>query len=622
MTLLSTIKKPQDLKQYSSKELYYIAKDIREKILSTVSVNGGHLASNLGVVELTLAIHSTFNSPVDKIIWDVGHQAYAHKLLTGRQEVFDTIRQYGGISGYPVIEENVHDCFGAGHSTTSLSAALGMAIERDLAKRNNHIIAIIGDGSLTGGMAWEALNNIGHLQKKVIIIINDNQMSISPNIGSISRYLNGLRTAPMYEDIKRNTVTALEKIPLIGKGLSKTIERLKNSLKYFMINGIVFEELGFTYIGSIDGHDIEAMQIALQQAAISRAPVIIHCVTKKGYGCDYALKSPDVYHGIAPFNVKTGELLKARKVKTFSQVFGESLVDLAEKDKRITAVTAAMTSGVGLQRFAKVHSNRFFDVAIAEQHAVTLAAGMAAAGLKPVVAIYSTFFQRAFDQILHDVALQNLPVIFAVDRAGLVGHDGATHHGVFDLSYMKMIPGMTIMAPCNGAELTEMLRFAVEQDNPVSIRYPRGSSEIFTKQQNSWPLELGKSEIICTGREVVIWAIGNMVAVAYQCAQQLQEEQISATVVNSRFLKPFDTELLKKLASSSRLIVSLEDNVIEGGIGETIAIELVRNNINTPFIPLGIPDKFVSHGNIGLLRKELGLDSKTICQQIKAELAR
>lgn len=620
MSLLSSIKEPQDLKKYTTKELYFVAEDIRKIIIETVAVNGGHLASNFGVVELTLALHSVFNSPTDKIIWDVGHQAYAHKLLTGRQQQFSTIRTYQGLSGYPVITENKHDIFGAGHSTTSLSAALGFAIERDLNNRDEHIVAVIGDGSLTGGMAWEALNNIGHLQKKVIIIINDNQMSISPNTGAIPRYLNGLRTHPKYEKLKRNTESFLQKIPLVGKGVSNTIERVKNSLKYFMLNGVIFEELGLTYIGPIDGHNIEEMKIALDQAASSEVPVIVHCVTKKGNGYAPAMQYPDKYHGVSPFNIETGQPLKLKKKKTFSKAFGDSIVRLAKNNNKITAITAAMSSGVGLDKFAKQYPKRFFDVAIAEQHAVTLAAGMAAAGLRPIVAIYSTFMQRAYDQIIHDVALQKLPVVFALDRAGLVGADGSTHHGAFDLSFLKTVPGLTVMAASNGIELDEMLEFAVSQQSPVAIRYPRGDSELYNKPKDSQLLQLGKAEIICEGKDVVIWAVGNMVATAFECVTCLNEKGISATVINSRFIKPFDEQLLIKLCNNNKLLVSLEDNVLNGGMAETIALLLTQNNININYVALGIPNRFIPHGNVTLLKKELGLDKESVCNTIIKEL--
>lgn len=618
MNFLSSISSPSDLKKLNLKELMLLADDIRTTILHSVANTGGHLASNLGVVELTLALHTVFHSPKDKIIWDVGHQCYTHKLLTGRYDAFKTLRQYGGMSGFPKRYESEHDIFEVGHSSTSLSAALGMAISRDLQGESHHIIAVIGDGALTGGMAFEALNQIGHLQKKVIIILNDNQMSISPNVGAISHYLNRIRTAPQYEKVKQDIELILKRIPGVGKSLAGSVQRLKNSLKYLMVSGMFFEEMELTYLGPIDGHNIPALQNALQQAKQAMGPVIVHCKTEKGHGYALAEQHPDKFHGVGPFDLKTGHAIKARKRPTYTQIFSETIVEMAEVDDRLVAITAAMKSGVGLTAFEKRFPKRFFDVGIAEQHAVTMAAGLAVAGLRPIVALYSTFLQRAYDQIVHDVCMQNLPVVFAIDRAGLVGQDGATHHGVFDLSFLQPIPNMTIMAPKDAPEMQAMLKMAISLDTPVAVRYPRGAVCQNIGDRHCTPLEVGKAEVLREGHDVVIWAIGNMVSVAEACAEQCAVANISATVINSRFLKPFDDALLSTLAGKIPLFVTLEDHSVQGGLGSVIGQLLSEKEDSPVVLSFGIPDTFVDHGAVSELYHEIGLEVDAIVPKIMA----
>lgn len=618
MNYLEKLNSPKDIKNLSTAELKELAAEIREVIISTVSKNGGHLASNLGVVELTIALHLALDCPKDKLIWDVSHQSYAHKLLTGRFKSFHTLRQYNGISGYASIKESKYDAFGAGHSSTSLSAALGMVIKRDLKKEDNEVVAVIGDGALTSGMAWEALNHIGHMQKKMVVIVNDNQMSISQNVGAMAQYLNILRTDPGYNTAKKNVRDMIEEIPIIGPGLKSIISNVKNSLKYLFVKGLIFEELGFTYIGPVDGHDIESIRTTLSQALKINKPVLIHCITKKGYGYTPALSSPEIYHGISPFAVKTGKV-KSIKQKSFSEVFGDKMVQLADNDSDIVAITAAMCSGVGLNGFREKYPDRFFDTGITEQHATTLAAGMAISGLKPVFAVYSTFLQRSYDQVLHDIALQDLPVTLAIDRAGLVGADGATHHGVFDLSYLQSVPNLTIMAPSNGDELQKMLEFCTKLNKPCAIRYPRGKADLLKKHKNT-AIELGKAEILQQGSQVLLWAIGRMTATALEVSKKLLENGIQVTVVDSRFLKPFDTQLLLKLAKTKSLIVSMEDNSIIGGLGGLISDLITDHKLDIELLKIGIPDEFVKHGSVSELDQELEMDSNSITMRILVKL--
>ncbi|MFZ5966275.1 MAG: 1-deoxy-D-xylulose-5-phosphate synthase [Bacillota bacterium] len=616
--LLSKIDSPVDIKKLNDFELHELAGEIRKFLVESVSKTGGHLASNLGVVELTLAIHSVFNSPDDKIIWDVGHQSYVHKLLTGRKHLFNTLRKFKGLSGFPKRNESVHDAFETGHSSTSISAALGMAMARDIKKEKNAVIAVIGDGALTGGMAFEALNHAGHTKTDFIVILNDNEMSIAQNVGGLSKYLNRLRSDPAYFKVKDDVENILNKIPAVGKAVFKTAEKAKDSLKYFLVPGIIFEELGCTYLGPVNGHDIKELKIVLERAKKVRGPVFIHVITKKGKGYVFAEKNPDKFHGVGSFTIESGKLLSSKsKTPSYSAIFGNTIVELANKDRNIVAITAAMPSGTGLQEFSATHPDRFFDVGIAEQHAVTFAAGLAANGLKPVFTVYSTFLQRAYDQIIHDVCIQNLPVVFCIDRGGLVGNDGETHHGVFDLSYLTHIPNMTVMAPKDGKELECMLSYAVTHKGPIAIRYPRGESDDFTAISKNYSVDDMKAEVLMKGSDVCIFAVGNMVRNAYDAAVQAIARGVSCTVVNIRVVKPLDEETILNEALEAKHIITIEDNVISGGFGEKVLELLNRKKMTTKNIRiLGLPDKFIEHGDTEELIKQHGLDQETILQLI------
>ena len=594
-------------------EMKILARDIRQFLLEKVSKTGGHIASNLGVVELTLALHRVFNSPKDKIIWDVGHQAYVHKILTGRKEEFDTLRQFNGLSGFPKCNESQHDCFETGHSSTSISAGLGMAVARDIKGEDYSVVSIIGDGALTGGMAFEALNHAGHSKNDLIVILNDNEMSISENVGGLSKYLNRLRTEPAYYKVKDDVESILSRIPAIGKTVVKTAHKAKDTIKYFFVPGIIFEELGFTYIGPVDGHNMPELIGVLNRAKKIKGPVLIHTITKKGKGYRFAERHPDKYHGIGPFNLKTGEKIGSKKNKTYSQVFGESLVELAESNPNIVAITAAMPAGTGLKEFSVKYPNRFFDVGIAEQHAVTFAAGLASNGLKPVFAVYSTFLQRGFDQVIHDVCLQNLPVVFGIDRAGLVGNDGETHHGVFDISFLSSIPNLKILAPKDGNELKKMLKYAFNQNNPIAIRYPRGETIDINNNDDLDDIYRNKAEIITKGKDICIIAIGKMVAYALEVAKILEKENIHSTVINARFIKPLDEERILGELSNVDTIVTLEDNIKIGGFGSSIVDLISRENLKNKNISVyGHSDKFIEHGNTNTLFKEYKLDPESI----------
>lgn len=620
MHLLENINSPADLKNLDTESLEHLAKEIRELIIDVTSKNGGHLAPNLGVVELTLALHKVFNTPVDKIVWDVGHQAYIHKILTGRKEAFKTLRQYGGLSGFPKRKESVHDCFGTGHSSTSISAALGMASARDIKGEDYNVIAVIGDGALTGGMAIEALNHGGDLGKKFIVVLNDNEMSISKNVGAMSEYLYQLRIGPTYSRIKQDVESLIKSIPTIGERVAKTANRVKDSLKYFLVPGMLFEDLGFTYIGPIDGHDVEGMIDVFEMAKTVQKPVVIHVITKKGKGYLPAEVSPNKFHGTGAFEIATGKkIVDPTAPPTYTEVFAKTLVDLATQNESLVAITAAMPDGTGLTPFAEKYPNRFFDVGIAEQHAVTLAAGMATEGIIPIVAIYSTFLQRAFDQVLHDVCMQNLPVVLCLDRAGLVGDDGYTHHGVFDYSYLRMMPNMNILAPKDENELRHMLNTAIALKAPVAIRYPRGSGVGVACTESLKILPTGKAEVITEGEDLCIWACGSMVQEACQVAEELKNIGISAGVVNIRFIKPLDKELLSKHAKQYKYLVVLEENVLIGGIGSAILEYLNAEKLltETKVLTLGIPDKFVSHGDKNLLFRDLKLDNANVIKQIQ-----
>ena len=616
--LLNKIDSPKDIKNLNYDALKELAQEIRDYMIEVISKNGGHLAPNLGVVELTLALHKVFNCPKDKIIWDVGHQSYIHKIITGRREAFKTLRQYNGLSGFPKIQESEYDAFGTGHSSTSISAALGMAIARDLKGEDNEVIAVIGDGSMTGGMAYEALNNAGDLQKKLIIILNDNEMSIAKNVGAMSDYLYQLRTAKTYTRIKKDLEGWL-KHKNYGENIINIVRRVKGSVKYLLVPGSVFEHLGFKYYGPVDGHDLEHLVEVLEVAKATPGPVIIHVITKKGKGYEPAEKSPNKFHGTGPFDIATGKkITKPGAPVIYTEVFGKTLVDIAKEDKKIVAITAAMPDGTGLNYFADAYPDRFFDVGIAEQHAVTAAAGMAAAGLHPVVAVYSTFMQRAFDSVLHDICMQNLPVVLGLDRAGLVGDDGYTHHGVFDYSYLRLMPQMTIMAPKDENELRHMLATAVNFNGPIALRYPRGSGLGVDITEPLHTLPIGKAEEIKTGSDVCLWAVGSMVDEALKAAEALAEQGISAGVVNMRFVKPLDTELLVKTALQCQNIVTLEEGTVEGGAGSAVLEELNDNGLvgKVKVLNLGIPDKYIPHGDKKLLLRDIGLDHDSIVKRI------
>ena len=608
--ILETINSPADVKALSLDELKQLAEEIRQFLISVISKTGGHLAPNLGVVELSLALHRVFSTPEDKIVFDVGHQSYIHKIITGRREQFPTLRQYGGLSGFPKRSESEHDAFGTGHSSTSISAALGMAVARDLQGKDYNVVAVIGDGSMTGGMAFEALNNAGTLHKKMIVVLNDNEMSISKNVGAMSEYLYQLRTGETYNKIKHDIEGWLKNMEF-GTDVLKAIRRLKGSVKYLMVPTSIFEELGFTYLGPVDGHDLQGLTEVLQAAKKIDGPVLVHVLTKKGKGYKPAEESPNKFHGTGPFEIATGKKIANPNAPiTYTEVFGKTLTELANEDKEIIGITAAMPDGTGMSTFAKAHPERFFDVGIAEQHAVTSAAGAAAAGMKPVAAIYSTFLQRAYDSVLHDICMQKLHVTLCLDRAGLVGDDGYTHHGVFDYAYLRSMPEMTIMAPKDENELRHMLKTAVDYDGPVSVRYPRGSGVGVEITEPMHSLPIGKAEVLREGKDVCLWAIGSMVQSALQVAAKLAEQGISAGVVNMRFAKPLDKELLLAHAAQYGKIVTLEEGTLQGGVGSAVLETLNEAKMlqQCRVLTLGIPDEFVLHGDKKLLMKDLGLD--------------
>lgn len=618
-SLLENIDSPRDLKGLDTEQLEQLAKELRQYMLKVVSRTGGHLAPNLGVVELTLALHFVFDSPADKIVFDVGHQSYVHKILTGRREAFATLRQYGGLSGFPKPTESPHDAFGTGHSSTSVSAALGLAIARDLQGEDYNVVAVIGDGSMTGGLAYEALNNAGNLKKRLIVILNDNEMSISKNVGAMSEYLDKLRTGETYNWLKENFEEWLQGMEA-GKDVLAAVNRVKGSLKYLVTPGTVFEELGFKYFGPVDGHDLKALIGILSAAKKIKGPVLIHVLTKKGKGYAPAEENPDKFHGIGAFDLATGKKTAAPAAPvTYTEVFGRTLTALADRNEKIVAITAAMPDGTGLSYFAAAHQDRFLDVGIAEQHAVTCAAGLAMAGAKPVCAVYSTFAQRAYDNILHDVCLQNLPVVLCLDRAGLVGDDGPTHHGVFDLAYLGSLPNMTVMAPKDEDELRHMLYTALQMESPAAIRYPRGSGLGVPLSEELHNLPLGKAEVLSRGRDVMIWAIGSMVTAACQAANLLRTRNIDSGVVNMRFAKPLDKELLFRQAEEVGRIVTLEEGVSAGGAGSSVLAALNEAGLleKCRVLTLGIGDDFVPHGDRALLLRDLGLDAEGVALSIE-----
>ncbi|MBS4536215.1 1-deoxy-D-xylulose-5-phosphate synthase [Clostridium sp. D2Q-14] len=621
MKILDKVNCILDLKKLNNNELNILSEEIREFLLDNISKTGGHVASNLGVVELTIAIHKVFNSPKDKIIWDVGHQCYIHKILTGRKNRISTLRQYGGLSGFPKRSESSHDVFETGHSSTSISAGLGMAIARDIKGENNEVVSVIGDGSMTAGMAFEALNHAGDIKNKMIVILNDNEMSISQNVGGLSKYFDRIRTAPTYGKMKDDVENLLNSIPAIGKTMYRTAERAKDSLKYFLLPGILFEELGFKYLGPVDGHNIPALLNILKRAKLVNGPVIVHVLTKKGKGYKPAEDRPDKFHGSSSFDLKTGKALNNSNGIKYSQVFGDKLYELAKKNKDIIAITAAMPSGTGLEKFKHKLPKRFIDVGIAEQHAVTLAAGLASEGLKPYFSVYSTFLQRGYDQVIHDVCLQNLPVVFAIDRAGLVGNDGETHHGVFDFSYLNHIPNLTIMAPKDKKELEDMLEFTYHyNEGPIAIRYPRGLSVERAELSTNNEISFGKGELLKEGKNIAIMAVGKMVNISYDVCLRLEEDGYNPTLINARFLKPLDRNLIKKVAKEYNLIITLEDNIVIGGFGSVINNELINQSYKGKTLNIGLPDEFIEHGDTDDLFKKYKLDVNGVYDIIRNKI--
>ena len=614
--MLEKIQKPNDIKKIPADQLPALAEEIREFIIESLSKTGGHLASNLGVVELTIAMHRVFDLPKDKLIWDVGHQSYTHKILTGRKDGFETLRREGGISGFPKRSESDCDVFDTGHSSTSISAGVGYVRARELKKENYSVVSIIGDGALTGGMAYEALNNAASLKSNFIIVLNDNEMSITENVGGMSSYLSGLRTASAYTDFKMDVTKALNRIPGIGPGMVDAMRKTKSSIKQIIIPGMLFEDMGLTYLGPVDGHNIPQLIKIFQEAKRFEGPILVHVLTQKGRGYEPAMRHPARFHGAGPFDVKTG-LPVGKSNPTYTDVFSTVMRKMGDRRKDVAAVTAAMMTGVGLKRFSNMFPDRCFDVGIAEEHAVTFAAALSLGGITPVVAIYSSFLQRAYDQIMHDVCMQNLHVVFAIDRAGLVGYDGETHHGIFDLSYLGSMPNMTILAPKNLWELSDMIKFAVDYDGPIAVRYPRGEAYTGLKEFRA-PICLGKSEVIHEGSRVALLAVGSMVKMAEEVQKQLKERMdMDAALVNARFVKPIDEELLRSFADTYDLVVTLEENVKDGGFGERVLAFAEEEDLPFGVEIIALPDRFIPHGSVSYQMKQVGFTPEDICGRIE-----
>ena len=613
--IIEMIQKENDIKKLDHTQLKELAEEIRGFLLDKISCTGGHLASNLGVVELTMALHLTLDFPQDKLIWDVGHQSYTHKLLTGRKDGFDDLRKYGGMSGFPKRKESECDAFDTGHSSTSISAGLGYVAARELKGEKYNVVSVIGDGAMTGGMAFEALNNASRLKSNFIIVLNDNNMSISENVGGVSKYLGCLRTAQAYTDLKKGVEDTLKKIPGTGDRIVSRLKKTKSGIKQLFVPGMFFEDMDITYLGPVDGHDVKEMVRVFNEAKRVDHAVLVHVLTKKGKGYLPAEENPAKFHGTGPFHLETGDAKESKGADTYTEVFSKVLLDIAKKGERIVAITAAMADGTGLTPFAKHFPNRFFDVGIAEEHAMTFAAGLAAGGMKPIFAVYSSFLQRAYDQTLHDVCLQNLPVVIAVDRAGLVGSDGETHQGVFDLSFLSMIPNMTIISPKNRWEMADMIRFAADFPYPIAVRYPRGEAYEGMKQFRS-PICYGTSELLYEEEKIVIIFVGHMAELADQVRKGLKEKGYCCSLVNARFVKPLDTELLERLAENHDLYVTIEENMLTGGFGEQVLDYISGAGINVRVKNFGIADDYVEHGNVDLLRREVGLDKDTIVKQI------
>ena len=620
--LLEKIENPNDIKKINKKDYPALAEEIRQFLIEKISVTGGHLGSNLGAVELTMALHLSLDLPDDKIIWDVGHQSYTHKILTGRKEGFDVLRQFHGMSGFPKRKESDYDAFDTGHSSTSISAGMGLVKARDIKGEKRTIVSVIGDGSLTGGMAYEALNNAAKLETNFIVVLNDNNMSISENVGGMSKYLNNIRTASGYLDLKEGIYNALSGTKG-GDSMVKTIRRAKSSFKQLVIPGMFFEDMGITYLGPVDGHDINAMTKVLGEAKRVKGCVMVHVMTQKGKGYGPAERHPARFHGAEPFDIETGIPSHPRTTANYTDIFSTVMCKLGQRDEKIVEITAAMPDGTGLKRFHNMYPERFFDVGIAEEHAVTFAAGLAAGGLKPIVAVYSSFLQRAYDQILHDVCIQNLPVVFAIDRAGLVGSDGETHQGIFDFTYLSGIPNMHVMAPKNKWELSDMLKFAVNFGAPIALRYPRGNAYDGLKEFRA-PIELGRAEWIYRESEIALFAVGSMVKTAETVRNTLKEQGYAVSLVNARFVKPIDEEAVLEAAAGHRLIVTMEENVASGGYGERVLDCLADHGIvceRCKCIRVTLPDAYIEHGNTELLKKEIGVDAESIVERIRTEIS-
>lgn len=615
---LEKIQKANDIKELTEEELKELSDEIRRFLIEKISVTGGHLASNLGVVELTMALHKVLHFPEDKLIWDVGHQSYTHKLLTGRKEGFDDLRKYGGMSGFPKRKESKCDAFDTGHSSTSISAGLGYVAARELQQEHYNVVSVIGDGSMTGGMAYEALNNASRLKSNFIIVLNDNTMSISKNVGGMSNYLNGLRTTQVYSDLKRGVEDTIKRIPGRGERIVHQVKKTKSGIKQLFVPGMFFEDMGITYLGPVDGHDLKTLIKTLNEAKRVNHAVLVHVVTKKGKGYLPAETNPSKFHGTGPFDVTTGETIGGSGKDSYTDIFSKVLADIGKKDEKVVAITAAMADGTGLSRFAKLFPERFFDVGIAEEHAMTFAAGLAAGGMKPVFAVYSSFLQRAFDQTIHDVCLQNLPVVIAVDRAGLVGSDGETHQGVFDLSFLSLIPNLSILSPKNRWEMADMVRFAVGFQYPIALRYPRGEAYEGLKEFRA-PIEYGKSELLYEESEIAVMFVGHMSFLAEQVREDLKAAGYQCSLINARFVKPLDTEMIRKISGNHRILVTIEENVLTGGFGEQVEDFVMREGIPLKVCTIGISDDYVEHGNVDVLRKEVGLDRESIVKKVIAD---
>lgn len=616
--LLDNIKKPNDIKKIDPVNYNKLAAEIRDFLIQSISETGGHLGPNLGVVELTMALHLSLDLPKDKIIWDVGHQSYTHKLLTGRKEGFNNLRKYGGMSGFPKRCESECDCFDTGHSSTSLSAGLGFVKARDLKGENNYVVSVIGDGALTGGMAYEALNNAARMDTNFIIILNDNNMSISENVGGMSKYLNSIRTAENYRNTKDGIYYSLLKTKH-GQEIIDKVRKAKNSVKQLVIPGMLFENMGITYLGPVDGHDIPGLITVINEAKRCKTSVIVHVITEKGKGYEPAEKHPARFHGSDPFDIETGVPKKLKAKPNYMDIFSTVMIKLGKRNPDVVAITAAMPDGTGLKRFRNLYPDRFFDVGIAEQHAVTFAAGLAANGLRPIVAVYSSFLQRAYDQVIHDVCIQNLPVVFAIDRAGLVGSDGETHQGLFDLSYLSSIPNMHVMAPKNKWELSDMMKYAVHFNAPIAVRYPRGEAYDGLAEHRA-PVQYGKSEMIAEEKDIALLAVGSMVKTAVEVRERLKEKGYCCTLVNARFIKPIDEDIIRELSKNHNLFVTMEENVASGGYGEKVKALLFREMKEKELLNITLPDEYVEHGNVDILKKEVGIDADTIVNKIISAL--